>query len=47
MLLLETEMKARGVKRVGLHVFGFNMTAINLYESLAFETTNRQMEKEL
>ena len=47
MLLLEAEMKKRGVRRVGLNVFSFNTIAIGLYESLGFATTNRQMEKEL
>ena len=30
-----------------LHVFGFNTTAINLYESAGFETTNRNMAKRI
>jgi ribosomal protein S18 acetylase RimI-like enzyme len=47
MLLLEAEMKKRGVRRVGLNVFNFNMGAIRLYESMAYATTNRQMEKVL
>ena len=45
MLLAEEEAKKLGLKEIGLHVFGFNKTAINLYESLGYETTDLVMAK--
>ncbi|GAA1518143.1 GNAT family N-acetyltransferase [Dactylosporangium maewongense] len=47
MLAAEEELRARGVTRVGLNVFGHNPGALRLYESLGFETTSRQMSKTL
>jgi ribosomal protein S18 acetylase RimI-like enzyme len=47
MLLIEQEIKKQGLNRVGLHVFGFNTTAINLYQSLGYLTTDLVMEKVL
>ncbi len=36
-----------GVTMLRLHVFGFNTTAINLYQSAGFETTNVNMAKRI
>ncbi len=47
MLLLENEIKKQGLNRVGLHVFGTNETAINLYRSIGYSTIDLIMEKEL
>ncbi len=47
MLLLEDELKKIHVNRVGLHVFGFNERAINLYKSLGYTVTDLQMEKKI
>ena len=47
MLAAEEELRARGVTRLGLNVFGHNPGAQHLYESLGFETTSRQMSKAL
>ena len=44
---MEGEAKSMGLKRIGLHVFGFNEIAIGLYESLGYETTDLVMEKSL
>lgn len=48
-LMLLTEQKAisLGANRIGLHVFGYNTTAINLYKSLNYQTTDLVMEKKL
>jgi GNAT superfamily N-acetyltransferase len=43
----ERELAARGVGRVGLNVFGFNTTAIELYRSLGYHVTAMQMSKPL
>jgi ribosomal protein S18 acetylase RimI-like enzyme len=47
MLFMENEAKKMGLKRIGLHVFGFNKTAIGLYQSLGYETTDLVMDKSL
>jgi ribosomal protein S18 acetylase RimI-like enzyme len=47
MELVETEVKKLGLNRIGLHVFGFNETAINLYKKLGYLTTDLVMEKTL
>lgn len=47
MELLEDEVKSQGLGHIGLHVFGFNTAAINLYQSLGYETTDLVMEKTL
>lgn len=46
-IMLEVEQRARemGLKHVGLHVFGFNETAIQLYKSLDYQVTGIMMEK--
>lgn len=43
----ETQCRKWGVKSIGLHVFGFNNEAYNLYKSLGYRTTNRNMRKDL
>lgn len=47
MTLVEKEIQALGIQRVGLHVFGYNETAIRLYSSLGYATTDLVMEKTL
>ena len=47
MTLLEHEVKKHGLSRIGLHVFGNNSTAIKLYQSLGYLTTDLVMEKYL
>ncbi|MNL00412.1 putative N-acetyltransferase YycN [compost metagenome] len=47
MELVEIEIKKQGLNRIGLHVFGFNETAINLYKKLGYLTTDLEMEKTL
>ncbi len=47
MLLLEASLKAQGFKQIGLHVFGDNLVARQLYESLGYETYSIQMRKKL
>lgn len=45
--LLEIEVRALGIKSIGLHVFGHNESAAGLYEKTGFRTTNRIMVKDL
>jgi ribosomal protein S18 acetylase RimI-like enzyme len=45
--LLEKDAKSKGYKRMGLHVFGHNQRAINLYYKLDYYVTSMQMAKEL
>lgn len=47
MELVEIEVQKQGLNRIGLHVFGFNETAINLYKKLGYLTTDLVMEKTL
>ncbi|MGH9016493.1 MAG: GNAT family N-acetyltransferase [Acidimicrobiales bacterium] len=47
MLLAETEARALGATAIGLHVFGANTAARQLYASLGYETTSVTMRKEL
>lgn len=47
MQFAEQEAKKMGLKRIGLHVFSFNETAIRLYQSLGYATTDLVMEKSL
>ena len=47
MLLLEDEVKKIGLRHIGLHVFGHNTIARNLYTSLGYDITNLNMEKVL
>ena len=45
--LLEQEVKQRGLSHIGLHVFGHNLVARNLYEKMGYEITNLNLEKKL
>ncbi len=45
MELLESEVKKLGLTHIGLHVFGHNLVARNLYEKLGYEVTNLNLEK--
>jgi ribosomal protein S18 acetylase RimI-like enzyme len=36
-----------GINSIRLHVFGYNHSAIAMYQKLGYETTNLQMEKKL
>lgn len=47
MLLLEETVLKLGLKEIGLHVFGHNTRARNLYEKLGYRATNIQMSKKL
>jgi ribosomal protein S18 acetylase RimI-like enzyme len=47
MLLLEEKVKSLGLKHIGLHVFGHNHRAHELYKKLGYATTNIVMEKTL
>jgi ribosomal protein S18 acetylase RimI-like enzyme len=45
--LLKTEARSLGASSIGLHVFGFNEGAIELYKQAGFITRNIVMECEL
>ena len=47
MKLFEIDAREKGAKRMGLHVFGDNTSAITLYEKSGFETTDLVMHKTL
>lgn len=47
MKLAELEIRKLGASRIGLHVFGYNTAAIQLYHSLGYLTTDVDMEKVL
>jgi len=47
MMSLEEDAKSKGYKRMGLHVFGHNQKAIQLYNKLDYHVTSIQMSKEL
>jgi ribosomal protein S18 acetylase RimI-like enzyme len=47
MLALEEWARARGIATIGLHVFGHNTGAWQLYKRLGYVETNVQMEKRL
>jgi len=44
--LTQGEIQKLGLNSMGLHVFGHNTVAINLYEKMGFRTTNRIMVKD-
>jgi ribosomal protein S18 acetylase RimI-like enzyme len=44
---IETFAKENGMKSIGLHVFGHNKVARDLYEKLGYRETNIKMEKTL
>lgn len=45
--LIEDKAREWGAERMSLHVFGHNLVARHIYESLGFETTNLNMSKKL
>ncbi|HEX6685584.1 MAG TPA: GNAT family N-acetyltransferase [Candidatus Limnocylindrales bacterium] len=47
MLAAEEELRRRGVRKLGLNVFGSNKTAIALYDSLGYQVASQQMSKPL
>lgn len=47
MLLIEEVARGLGLSDLGLHVFGFNVGARALYESLGYEITHLNMAKAL
>lgn len=47
MSLIENEVKKVGLTSIGLHVFGHNTRAIQLYQSVGYRTTNLHMMKDL
>jgi ribosomal protein S18 acetylase RimI-like enzyme len=47
MVLAEAEARARGATQLGLNVFGSNVVARGLYESLGYETSSLVMRKAL
>ena len=47
MLLIEEKARELGLKSIGLHVFGYNKVARNLYEAVGYETTSVNMSKAL
>jgi ribosomal protein S18 acetylase RimI-like enzyme len=47
MLAAEADARAKNMHELGLHVFGHNEIARNLYDSMGFRTTNIIMSKQL
>jgi ribosomal protein S18 acetylase RimI-like enzyme len=47
MLLIEEKARELGLKSIGLHVFGSNKVARNLYEAVGYEVTSVNMSKTL
>ncbi len=47
MLLIEEKARDLGLKSIGLHVFGSNKIARNLYEGIGYEVTSVNMSKAL
>jgi ribosomal protein S18 acetylase RimI-like enzyme len=47
MFLIEEKARELGLKSIGLHVFGSNKIARNLYEAVGYEVTNVNMSKAL
>ena len=47
MLLIEEKAREPGLKSIGLHVFGVNTVAQNLYEGSGYEITSLNMQKPL
>lgn len=47
MLLAEDYARSMGARTLGLNVFGFNTTALELYKSVGYETTSLKMRKEI
>ena len=47
MLLIEEKARELELKSIGLHVFGYNTVAKNLYEGIGYETSSLNMIKKL
>ena len=47
MQLIEEKARELGLKSIGLHVFGSNKIARNLYEAVGYEVTSVNMSKTL
>jgi ribosomal protein S18 acetylase RimI-like enzyme len=47
LIAMDEKLKAMNVEWVGLHVFGDNITAQQLYKKMGYKITNIQMKKEL
>ena len=47
MLLIEEKARELGIKRMGLHVFGYNDVAKNLYERIGYKYSSYNMLKDL
>ena len=47
MKLLESELKTRGYKSIGLHVYSFNKPAVHLYSKLGYLVTDLVMSKQI
>lgn len=47
MQLIEEKARELGLKSIGLHVFGSNRSARNLYEAIGYEITSLNMKKVL
>ena len=45
MMALEEYARAQGITEIGLHVFGHNTVAANLYRAVGYETTSLTMRK--
>ncbi|MNW26025.1 putative N-acetyltransferase YycN [compost metagenome] len=47
LLALDEEARRRGIRKIGLHVFGHNTRAFELYKKMGYVVTDIQMSKEL
>ena len=47
MLLIEEKARELGLKSIGLHVFGYNTVAKNLYEGVGYKVSSLNMVKKL
>lgn len=47
LMALDEEARKQGAVRIGLHVFGHNQRAFQLYQKMGYETTDIQMVKKL
>ena len=47
MLLIEEKARELGLKSIGLHVFAYNKVAQSLYESVGYEISSLNMQKQL